>query len=112
MNYSNPQKNLLIKDWPYGRVKTDCMFEVEEVKGKQRAVKTTRNPKTGSWNKPSKMTYAIKVLFVTGDDGRTYVMQFVGWAFSVMEGNFKYQKEVIADDDPRFKSIMDMFKTE
>lgn len=112
MKYTNPRKNLLIKDWPYGSKKTDCMFEVEETKGKQRAVKTTRNPKTGRWNKPKKLTYAQKVLFVDGSDGKTYIMQSVGWAISVMQSNMKLQQEYINVQDDRYIELAAMFEPE
>ena len=107
--YTNPRRNVLIDDWPYGNKRVKCMFEVEENKGKERAVRTTENPKTGSWNKPKKLTYAQKVLFVDGSDGRTYIMQSVGWAISVMQSNMKLSQEYIDDKDDRFETLNKMF---
>lgn len=109
LNYTNPRKNVLIEDWPYGNKRVRCMFEVEENKVKERAVRTTENPKTGSWNKPKKLTYARKVLFVDGSDGRTYILSHVGFAISVMQSNMKYSQEYIASDDERFENLNKMF---
>ena len=111
LNYSNPRKNALIEDWPYGNKRVRCMFEVEENKGKERAVRTTENPKNGLWNKPKKLTYARKVLFVDGDDGKTYILNQVGHAISVMQSNMKYSQEYIGPDDSRFETLNEMFNS-
>jgi len=107
--YTNPRKDVMVEDWPYGSKRTKCHFYVEESKGKQRACRVTTNPKTGRDNKPKKLTYAIKVLFVDGDDGRTYVMQMVGFSISIMQSNMQLQEEYIGDQDDRYKALEQMF---
>jgi len=111
MQYSNPRKEVVVKDWPYSRqLKTTCHFYIEDGKGKQRACRTTVNPKTGKTNAPKKLTYARKVLFVDGDDGKTYILQAVGWGIKVMQSNMRYQEEVISEDDSRFDGLNQMFE--
>ena len=110
LNYTNPRKSVLIEDWPYGNKRVRCMFEVEAKKGKERAVRTTENPKNGQWNKPKTLTYARKVLFVDGDDGKTYILNQVGHSISVMQSNMKYTQEYIGPDNSRFETLNKMFE--
>ena len=59
----------MIEDYPLGGSKRgQCTFSVERSKGKVRAVRTT----TG---KPKLDTYCSKLVFVDGDDGRTYIIK-------------------------------------
>jgi len=110
MQYSNPRREVIITDWPYSHSKrTTATFSIEEGKGKERAVRVTVNPKTGRVNAPKKMTYARKVLFVDGDDGKLYILQSVGWGFVVMQSNMKYQEEVISIGDVQALSLARMF---
>lgn len=110
MIYSNPVKDLTIQDWPYGRKRVKCVFSVETVKGKQRAVRITDNPNGGT-NKPKKMTYAEQVVFVTGDDDKTYILELSMYSMiTVMQSNFKYQQEVIHENDPQFNELLAMFE--
>ena len=113
MMYTNPRKSITIEDWPYGSKRVKCCFSVEQVKTatgfKERAVRITVNPKTGAANKPKKLTYAHKVLFVDGSDGKTYIMQDVGWAINVMQSNMKLQQEYINRDDTRYLGLYNMF---
>lgn len=109
MEYSNAVKELTIDNWPYGRKQVQCIFTIEAVKGKERAVRVTQNPK-GGWNKPKKLTYAHKVRIVTGDDDKTYLMNLTAHgAISVMQSNMKYQQEYICDDDSRYKELLSFF---
>lgn len=108
LSYSNPRKEVIIDNWPYGNKRVQCQFMVEESKGKQRAVRITENPK-GGWNKPKKLTYARKVLFVDGSDDKTYILNQVGHAISVMQSNMKYSQEYIGPDDSRFETLNEMF---
>lgn len=110
MNYSNPVTDLTVNDWPYGRNRVTAIFSVEDNNGKQRAVRVTQNPK-GGWNKPKKMTYAKQVLFVTGEDDKTYILELTEYGFiSVMQSNFKYQQEAIHDNDPRYADLVKFFE--
>jgi hypothetical protein len=111
--YINPSKEKIITDWPYSHaLRTKVTFSVEQGEGKERAVRITINPKTGKANKPKKLTYARKVLFVDGSDGRTYIMQSVGWAISVMQSNMRYQQERIGVEDERYIKLTAMFDEE
>jgi len=107
--YTNPQKEVVIKDWPYGNKRVKCKFYIEESKGKQRACRVTIKPGTDTWNKPKKLTYARKVLFVTGNDGRVYVIQQTGFSISIMKSNMQLQHEYISESDERFESLNAMF---
>jgi len=108
LNYTNQRKEVLVDNWPYGNKRVQCQFSIEESKGKQRAVRITENPK-GGWNKPKKLTYARKVLFVDGDDGKTYILNQVGNAISVMQSNMKYSQEYIGPEDDRYENLNSMF---
>ncbi len=110
--YTNPRKEVVIKDWPYGNKRVKCKFYIEDSKGKQRACRKTVKPGTDTWNKPKKLTYARKVLFVDGDNGKTYVLQQVGFALSVMQSNMKLSEEYIDDRDERFEKLNAMFYAE
>jgi len=111
MEYSNPRKEVVVNDWPYSRaLRTKCTFTVEKGKGKERAVRVTVNPKTGRENPPKRLTYARKVLFVDGDNGRTYVLNLTGNAISVMQGNMRFSEEYIGPDDSRFETLLAMFE--
>jgi len=62
-----------VDDYPYGRSRTQARFSVEKMKnGNERGVMQTKNPKTGSWNKPKKTTSGKKVKIVQVD-GKTYI---------------------------------------
>jgi len=112
LQYSNPRKKVVIKDWPYGRgLRVKCTFTVETAKGKERAVRVTQKP-TGGDNAPKRLTYARKVLFVDGDDGKTYIMNQTGNAISIMQSNMKYSQEYISSDDSRFDDLNKMFEGE
>lgn len=111
LTYSNPRKNVVIEDWPSGKLRTKATFTVEEGKGKERAVRVTVNPKTGRENAAKKLTYARKVVFVDGSDDRLYILELSDYGFiSVMKGTFDYQHETIwPDKDERFSSLMEFF---
>jgi len=108
MVYTDFSKEKHFDDWPYGSKRVKCSFMVEQNKGKERAVRLTENPK-GGMNKPKKMTYSSKVLFATGDDGKIYIIQDVGWAFCIIQSNMKYQHEYVNTDDPRYEILFKEF---
>lgn len=75
MTFTNPRLTALFTDWPIGGSnRGQCKFDIEEVKGKYRIVRSTTN-KSGAWCKPKKTTYGDKAVIVDGSDGRTYVLQ-------------------------------------
>ena len=106
-NYSNPRLRVEIPNWPLGRdTRGLAVFEVESNGKGERAVRTT----TG---KPKKLTYAVKVRIVDGDDGRTYIAELSRYGLiSIMRGTFDYQQEVIYQSDPRYSEILALFTTE
>lgn len=106
LTYSNPRKSLVIDNWPSGAHKTTATFTVEAVKGKERAVRVTINPKTGKANAPKKLTYALKVVYADGSDGKLYILEFNSFGFiTVMQGTFDYAHESIFPDNPRFEAV-------
>ena len=108
--YSNPRREVIIPDWPYGKNRCTCHFYVENKKGSERAVRVTENPKTGRKNNPKRLTYVVKVLFVDGSDGKTYVMQDTSLAIKITQSNMQYTQEYINVDDSRYESLKAMFK--
>lgn len=67
-NYSNPRKELTIKDWPWARAKTTAHFTVEvDPKRGERAVRVVIDPKTGRPAAAKKLTYAREMVIVDGD---------------------------------------------
>lgn len=112
MIYSNPCKVLHVKDWPYGRgIYVECIFSIEENKGKERAIRITAKPNGIGHNKPKKLTYTKSVVFVDGNDGRTYILNNDGEGshISVMQSNMKLQEEVIYPDDSRYSGMIKFF---
>ena len=109
MEYSNPRKKILFQDWPYGNKRCKCLFIVEENKGRERATKTTTNPKNNLWNKVKKATYSYGVLFMDGDDGRTYIVNDTGFAISIFDSSMKLQHEYFGKEDERYDAIMHHF---
>lgn len=98
--YSNPRMRAVIENWPMGRDKrATATFEIERSNRGERAVRTT----TG---KPKALTYALMSRIVDGDDGRTYILRFVGSHISVMRGDMQFSHESIFPDDPRYADLM------
>ena len=123
MNYSNPRMAVEINNWPFGRQKTTANFSVEKCPrtGRERAVRVTVNPKTGKPCTPKKQTYAKRVRFVDGSDGRLYVLEDNTdyGHLTVMEGNLDFHSETIyggrangsyGSKDPRFDEMFALFE--
>jgi len=82
MNFRNPVKVAHFKDWPIGGAnRGECKFELETNKRGTRVLRTTTN-KHGAWCKPKMGTYGGAACFVTGDDGKVYILQFTQAASS------------------------------
>lgn len=98
--YSNPRLRAEIPDWPNGRTqRVTALFTIEQSGKGERAVRVT----TGA---PKKLTYASKVRIVDGDDGRTYIAELTTYGhISIMQGDMKFQHEVIHDSNPRYREI-------
>jgi len=110
--YSNPRMEARIENWPLGGSKRGvAMFCVEsDPKRGERAVRTTRDPASGKFSAPKKLTYANRVRIVDGDDGKTYIIAHTPHGFIVvMQGGMQYQAETIHDRDPRFAEVMALF---
>ena len=103
-SYSNPRLDATIEDWPSGSKRVKAIFTVERVAGRgERAIRTT----TGA---PKVRTYATKARIVDGDDGRTYVAELASYGFvTIMNGNLKFQHEVIYKTDPRLAEVLALF---
>lgn len=101
--YSNPRMQVTIPDWPSGKRRVVANFWVEiHPKRGQRACRETDG------RTPKKLTYAERVRFVDGDDGRLYVIEHTArYSFvSVMKGTFDYQHETIHKDDERYDALV------
>jgi hypothetical protein len=109
--YTNPRSHADFNDWPSGRLKTRCTFEVEPGKKGERVIRTTVNPKTGRICAPKKTVYYKRILIVDGDDDRTYLigMTDFGNYIKVIESNLKYEHECLYAEDPRYKDLLAMF---
>ena len=82
MKFTNPTQRLEIADYPLGGSKRGrCVFEIERSpKHGYRCVRTTTEP-TGKVNKPKLLTYGGKAAIVTGEDGKTYILQHTAYGF-------------------------------
>jgi len=110
MQYTNPVKHLEIDNWPYGSQCTHAVFSIESGKKGERAVRSTINPKTGQPNKPKKTTFSKLARIVTGEDGKTYVVEWSQYGFfSVMQSNLQFQEETIHPGDPKFDAMVALF---
>lgn len=105
--YTNPRKSVTIEDWPYGQQRTKVTFEIDANNRGERCIRTTINPKTGRPTKPKAATYSPLVRLVDGSDGRIYIMSYTEYGFiKVMQGNMKFEHEVIHRDDSRFAELV------
>lgn len=112
LTYSNPRRQLTVQDWPSGKQKTEARFRIEVANnGRERACRITVNPKTGRDNAEKKLTYAMRMRFVDGSDGRLYVIKDNTdyGHITVMKGTFDYNEETIHKTDPRFAEIFALF---
>ena len=113
LTYSNPRKDVVIEDWPSGKFKTKAVFTVEAKGDKERAVRTTYHPIHDYANAPKKLTYAQKVRFVDGSDGRLYIIELSANynMISVMKGTFDYNHETIhlSSQPERYNQIKSLF---
>jgi len=110
MNYSNPQTELTVTDWPYGKQRVTAFFKVESGKRGERVTRIIQNPK-GGWNKPKKLIYSVKQRIVTGDDGRTYIAKLSIYGnISFMQSDMMYQAESVFSDNPRHPELLELFK--
>ena len=111
--YTNPRMKAEFSDWPYGPKRVKAIFEIEQGKKGERAVRITENPKTGGFNKPKKLTFSIQQRIVDGSDGKTYIAVLGDHdAITIMNSDLKYQFEYISDcsDSDRFNELTKLFE--
>lgn len=118
MNYSNPRKEDTFTDWPSGRYRTTARFYVETCPrtGRERMCRVTVNPKTGRECAPKKLTYALRMRLVDGDDGKTYIIEdntdygHITVFNSTMDSNHEtLYAGRYGNKDPRFDDVMRLF---
>lgn len=112
LTYTNPRKAVVIENWPAGGKQVTALFSVEQGKGNlERAVRVTSKPGNPNiFNTPKKLTYARKVAYVDGSDGRLYILELAAnYNFvTVMRGTFDYNQETIHSDDERHTALLAM----
>ncbi len=103
LTYSNPRMSAVIENWPSGSKRVIAIFEIEQDKRGERAVRTT----TGE---PKKLTFAKLARIVDGSDGRTYVAEFTLYGhITIMRGDMKFLQETIHPSDSRYAMAMELF---
>lgn len=114
LTYTNPRKSVVIDNWPAGGKQVTAFFSVEKGKGNlERAVRVTSKPCDSKvFNTPKKLTYARKVAYVDGSDGRLYILELAAnYNFvTVMRGTFDYNQETIHSDDERHPALIAMLQ--
>ena len=104
ISYSNPRMSATIEQWPSGRNRVPTFFKIEQVPGRgERAIRTT----TGA---DKKLTYARKARIVDGSDGHTYIAELSSFGhITIMQGNMKFQAEVVHERDARYAELAALF---
>lgn len=111
MTYSNPRREAILLDWPFGSLRTTASFEVEmHPERGERTGCIIVNPKNGRINKPKYTTYSMRQLVVDGDDGCTYVAELGRYGMILIrESNLQDQKEVAHRGSERFDELLELF---
>lgn len=91
--FSNPRTIAEFNDWPSGRNRVKCKFEVEHNEKKGYRVIRTTTDKNGVWCKPKADTYNGKAVIVDGEDGKTYILQHVPLYGFVMVNRSDFMSE-------------------
>ena len=71
---TNPRKEAMFDDWPFGNSRCRCKFYVETTNRGQRVCRQTENKAKTGWNRPKKTTYSKQFVIVDGDDDKTYLV--------------------------------------
>lgn len=110
LTYSNPRQFAEFSDWPFGRQRVRCAFNVEtDRQGRERVARVTENKTRTGWNKPKKTTYANRARIVDGSDGKTYLLLETKYGFiEVRKANMQEEHETVhGDTDPaRYASLL------
>lgn len=75
--FSNPRLRAKFTDWPSGRNRVQCVFQVHRAAKGWRVSRATTD-KHGAWCKPKLTTFAGHTCIVDGDDGKTYILEHAG----------------------------------
>jgi len=112
LSYSNPRMELVVADWPLGGSKRgEVTFRIEHKPGKgERAVRTSKDPRTGRVSQPKVLTYSVKQRIVDGSDGKTYIACLTMYGFvSIMRSDMQLQHESVFDGDPKYVELRNLF---
>jgi len=84
LKFSNARRSATISDWPLGSGKRGpCTFTVEAGSRGERISRVT----TG---KPKYTTYAQKACIVDGENGKTYLLLFLGDAVRIAQSDMQH----------------------
>jgi len=112
MKYSNPRREAMIEDWPFGRFTCRAWFQVETKKNKgERVARRTENKSRTGWNKPKTCIYARRVMIVDGDDGKTYILREYRSHIDVFGGDMKYSHAALWPDHEDYANAAEMLAT-
>lgn len=118
VTFRNPRLVAEFSDWPSGRDRVRCRFEVHhDAKKGYRVSRTT----TG---KPKFTTYGGPACVVDGSDGRTYVLQYAGGGYEkvkIMRHDFLdatgdvgvgavFKGMGIPKEDDAYEALMDLIR--
>lgn len=86
-------------NWPYGRERCRCRFEIEHDKKRgQRMKRTTWNPTTGRENKPKFTRWCKYVCLAFDANDRTYILEYhSSGGICVMQSDMKNSVETVFD---------------
>ena len=111
ITFSDARTRAEFDDWPSGKARVKCEFWVEKgAKHGERVARRTTHPKTGRWCAPKKTTYATRQRIVTGSNGRTYILRYIGiyQTITVIDHALaSHLRSVREDDDPQ--TYVDLF---
>lgn len=98
--YSNPRTQATIENWPSGSKRVTAVFTIEsDPKRGERAVRVT----TGA---PKKLTFAVKMRIVDGDDGRTYIAALTSYGhITIHQSNMKFNEESFFERDACYADL-------
>jgi len=106
--YTNLRTEATFLDWPSGRYRTACRFQVERSATRgERVACTTQHSVTKQWNAPKKTTYGLLARIADGEDGGTYILTLCEYGgIVVMQSDCQLQAEWIPTSDPRHATLV------
>ena len=104
--FSNPRREAMIDDWPIGRQRCRCWFQVERTNRGERVARRTENKTRTGWNQPKRTTYGDRCAIVDGDDGRTWLLSYRNGAVCVWISDMQHTLCHVYADDPLFAGLM------